>query len=404
MQSNKIYFQNKDGIQLSGNLELPADQKPHNFVLFAHCFTCNKNYHAVRNVSRALATNGFGVFQFDFTGLGESEGDFSQTTFSSNVADLIAAAEYMAEHYQAPTLLVGHSLGGTAAIMAAAKLRSVQAIATIGSPATPQHLTRLFESRLEDIETTGEAVVSIGGRPFKIRKEFVDELVNVTLPKLMEGLRKSILIIHSPQDAVVGISNAAALFEAAHHPKSFISLDGADHLLNTETDSLYAGNLIATWARRYLPTRKKLQLTSTHQVVALLQQDDTFTTTIRAGEHYLTADEPVKMQGNDFGPSPYELVASGLAACTAMTIKMYAARKNWPVEDIEVHITYRKDHAVDTAHQQDADAKIGVFERDVRVTGKLTQAQRDRILEIANKCPVHKTLHQGVVVRSQLVD
>ncbi len=403
MQANKVFFKNNKGIELSGHLDLPADQQPHNFVLFAHCFTCNKNFNAVRNVSLALSKQGFGVLQFDFTGLGASKGDFADTNFSGNVDDLLAAAQFLAKEYQSPSLLIGHSLGGAAAILAASQLDSVQAVATIAAPATPQHVAHLFQNSLEEINQTGKALVSIGGRPFTIKKQFLDDLSEVSFPKILGKLRKSLLILHSPQDSIVGIENASELFIKAHHPKSFISLDGADHLLNKEEDSLYAGDVIASWAKRYLPTQEKPEITTVHQVVALLQKDNAFTTTLKAGDHYLTADEPTSINGNNFGPTPYELVVSGLAACTAMTIKMYAVRKEWPLEDVEVHITYKKDHAEDTLNQEDKGARIDVFEREIKLTGNLNPKQRERMLEIANKCPVHKTLHSEVVVRTKLM-
>lgn len=404
MKTHKVHFKNKEGVQLSGRLDLPADQKPHNFALFAHCFTCNKNFHAVRNVSRALTGRGFGVLQFDFTGLGASKGDFSDSNFSGNVEDLLAAAQFMAEKHQSPTLIVGHSLGGAAAIMAASQLDSVQAVATIGSPSEPQHVKHLFQNSLEEIRESGEALVNIGGRPFTIRKGFLDDIANMRLLEVLKNMRKSVLILHSPQDTTVDIENAAELYGAAHHPKSFVSLDGADHLLNREEDSLYAGDVIASWAKRYLPVHTPPKLNSQHQVVALLQKNDQFTTSIKAGDHHLTADEPKSVKGNNFGPTPYELVASGLAACTAMTIKMYAQHKKWPLEDVEVHITYKKDHAEDSRHQEDKGAKIDIFEREIKLTGELDQTQQQRMLEIANKCPVHKTMQSEVLVRTQLME
>lgn len=404
MQGQKLTFKNREGVALSGRLDLPADQKPHNFALFAHCFTCNKNFHAVRNVSRALTSRGFGVLQFDFTGLGASGGDFSESNFSGNVDDLLAAADFLASDFQPPSLIIGHSLGGVAAILAASQLESVQAVATIGSPSNPQHVQHLFQNSLEEIAQSGKALVNIGGRPFTIKKQFLEDISQMTLLKVVKAMRKSILILHSPQDATVGIENAAELYGAAHHPKSFISLDGADHLLNREADSRYAGDVIASWARRYLPQQEAPTLSSLHQVVALLQKEDAFTTSIKAGDHYLTADEPKTVNGNNFGPTPYELVASGLAACTAMTIKMYANHKQWLLEDVEVHVSYRKDHAEDSQHQEEKGAKIDIFEREVKLTGELSAEQQQRMLDIANKCPVHKTLHSEVVVRTRLME
>ncbi|MEX2335790.1 MAG: alpha/beta fold hydrolase [Fulvivirga sp.] len=403
MQTTEVFFKNRDAVQLSGRLDLPADQKPHGFALFAQCFTCNKNFQAVRNVSRALTMRGFGVLQFDFTGLGDSKGDFSESNFSGNVEDLLAAAQFLKEEYQPPGLIVGHSLGGAAALLAASQLDSIEAVATIGSPSNPQHVQHLFQSSLEEIKKTGKARVSIGGRPFTIKEHFLNDLTEMALDKVVKALRKAILIMHSPQDAIVDIENAAELYQAAHHPKSFISLDGADHLLNRKADSLYAGDVIASWARRYLPYHEAPKLSSEHQVVASLLKDDVFTTSIKAGDHFLTADEPKTVNGNNFGPTPYDLLASGLAACTAMTIKMYASHKKWPLEDVEVHISYRKEHAEDCKHQEDEEAKIDVFEREIKLTGELDMRQLERMLEIANKCPVHKTLHSEVVIRTKLM-
>jgi uncharacterized OsmC-like protein/esterase/lipase len=404
IKANTLTFKNRKGIPLSAQLDFPADQKPHNYAIFAHCFTCNKNFNAVRNVSRALTSKGFAVLQFDFTGLGSSKGDFADTNVSGNVEDLLDAAQFLSDNYGAPGLLVGHSLGGAAALLAASQLDTVKAVATIGSPSNPQHVQHLFQNSLQEIKESGQALVDIGGRPFTIKKQFLDDISEMTLLKVVKAMRKSILVLHSPQDTIVGIDNAAELYAAAHHPKSFVSLDGADHLLNQQEDSLYVGDVIASWAQRYLPYHKKPAISSTHQVAALLRKDESFTTILKAGDHYLVADEPKKVNGNNFGPTPYELVASGLAACTAMTIKMYANHKQWPLEDVEVHISYKKDHATDSQHQEEKGAKIDIFEREIKLTGALDDAQKERMLDIANKCPVHKTLHSEVLVRTKLYE
>lgn len=402
--SKKLFFKNRNGFLISSLLDFPADQKPHNYVIFAHCFTCNKNFKAVRNVSRALTTKGFAVLQFDFTGLGNSEGMFSDTNFSNNIEDILDAAHFLSDNYGSPGLIVGHSLGGVAAIMAASQLDSIKTVATIGSPSSPEHVNHLFQNSLKEIQDSGRAIVSIGGRSFTIKKQFLDDISERPLLHVFKTMRKSILVLHSPQDDIVSIENAAALFTAAHHPKSFISLDGADHLLNSEADSLYAGEVIASWARRYLPYHQAPQLSSHHQVVAQLRKDEIFTTTLKAGDHYLIADEPKRVNGNNFGPTPYDLVASGLAACTAMTIKVYAKHKKWSLEDVEVHITYKKDYAEDSQHQDDKWAKIDIFDREIFFGGQLDDIQKERLLEIANKCPVHKTLHSKVLIRTKLLD
>lgn len=405
MNIQKVTFKNKSGHNLEGRLELPLDRHPHNFVIFAHCFTCNKNLLAVRNIGRALTSNGFGVLRFDFTGLGGSEGDFSETNFSGNVDDLVAAADYLEVEHRAPTLLVGHSLGGAAVIFAATKIASVNAIATIGAPSDPAHVQHLLKSSLEEIEAHGKAVVNLSGRDFTIKKQFLEDLRQKSLPETVKELRKPILLLHSPQDTIVGIKNAEAIYKAAQHPKSFVSLDGADHLLMDQKDSLYVGEVISGWAKRYLLFEEKSELPKTiHQVVASLDAQDGFTTQLKAGNHQMTADEPTAFGGNDFGPSPYEFVSSGLSACTVMTLQMYAKRKNWPLENVTVHTSYGKSHVLDCEQCETDDAKIDTFHRDIELFGDLDQKQRGRLLQIANKCPVHRTLHSNVQVITQLVD
>ncbi|CAM4403748.1 bifunctional alpha/beta hydrolase/OsmC family protein [Zobellia nedashkovskayae] len=405
MNLQKVSFKNKDGQDLVGRLELPANRHPHNFAIFAHCFTCTKNLTAVRNISKALTANGFGVLRFDFTGLGESEGDFADTNFSGNVDDLVAAADYLAENYKAPTLLVGHSLGGTAVIFAAGRINSIKALATIGAPSNPGHIKNLLKSGIPEIEETGKAVVNLSGRDFTIKKQFLDDLQHKPLAQILGKLRKPILILHSPQDATVEIKNAEEIYRAAHHPKSFVSLDGADHLLSNKRDSFYAGELISGWAKRYLTldTEQQEEPKTKHQVVASLDHDDGFSTQMKVGNHFMTADEPIDVGGNDFGPSPYELVSAGLSACTAMTVQMYAKRKGWKIDNIEVHTSYSRSHAVDCNECDIDSAKIDTFEREIKLTADLDEKQKKRILQIADKCPVHKTLHNETQVITTLI-
>lgn len=394
MGLQKVEFLNASGQQLAGRLELPADRHPHSFALFAHCFTCNKNLQAVRNIGKALTSKGFGVLRFDFTGLGESEGEFSETNFSGNVEDLIAAAAFLEKEYQAPQLLIGHSLGGAAVIFAAAQLPSAQALATIGAPAHPTHVKHLFRSSLEEIETSGRAEVQLGGRPFTIKKQFVEDLERQSLGETAKALRKPLLILHSPQDDTVGIKNAEEIYLAAHHPKSFVSLDGADHLLNNKADSLYTGEVIGSWAQRYLNTAEESEkaLNTNQQVVASLDGTEGFTTQMKVGKHFITADEPEKFGGNDFGPSPYELITAGLSACTVMTLQMYAKRKGWPLHNVTVHTSYGREHAADCEDCEKNSAKIDTFNKTLILSGDLSEEQRARLLEIADRCPVHKTL------------
>lgn len=322
MNIHKVSFTNKDKEQLAGRLELPLDQKPHNFVIFAHCFTCTKNLTAVKNVGRALTNAGFGVLRFDFTGLGESEGDFENTNFSGNVDDLIEAANFLEENYQAPTLIIGHSLGGAAAIFAASKLESIKAVAVINSPSDPSHVMHLLKDSEQEITKNGKARVNLGGVDFTIKKQFLDDLENNTLKDVVSDLRKALLILHSPQDNTVGIKNAEKIYIAAHHPKSFVSLDGVDHLLSKKEDSMYVGEVIAGWASRYVEIPPAKEIKSKSKVAASIGQDEKFTTNLKVGDHYLIADEPKSFGGNNFGPSPYEFLSAGLAACTVMTLSL----------------------------------------------------------------------------------
>jgi len=404
MNTQKIGFKNSKGETLIGKLALPANRQPHNFVLFAHCFTCNKNFSAIRNISRALTSQGFGVLRFDFTGLGESEGEFAESNFSGNVEDLVDAAQYLKEHHSSPTLLIGHSLGGAAAILASQHISSVRAVATIASPSSPEHVKHIFKDNLETIKDKGLAEVNIGGRSFTIKQQFIKDLKSNDFLDGLKSLGKALLILHSPQDTIVEIKNAEEIYVAAYHPKSFVSLDGADHLLSNSEDAIYAGEIIGSWSKRYLELPKNPSLETSHQVVASLDAEEGFTTQMKVGNHYLTADEPTSYGGQDFGPSPYELVSAGLSACTAMTIQMYAKRKKWDLENVEVHTSYSKTHASDCENCESPKTKIDTFQRSIKLTGSLDETQISKILEIADKCPVHKTLHNTIEITTKLTE
>ncbi|RQP15110.1 MAG: OsmC family protein [Chryseobacterium sp.] len=401
MKRINVDFQNKNGERLGGILQLPPDRDPHNFALFAHCFTCTKNLIAIRNISTELTRAGFGVLRFDFTGLGDSEGDFAETNFSGNVDDLVAAADFLRENYMAPSLLIGHSLGGAASIFAADRLPDVKAVATIGAPSDPVHVRHLLKEDHEEIERKGKALVDIGGRDFTIKKQFLDDLENYSMSEIVRHFKKSLLIMHSPQDRIVGIKNAEELFKAAFHPKSFVSLDGADHLLSDAQDSLYVGHVIAAWASRYVPIPAERTLKSKSRVTADLDSEDIFTTHIAAGSHSLVADEPVEVGGKDYGPSPYDYLASGLAACTAMTMQMYARHKKWDLQNVTVHIKHSREHAADCQNSEKPSAKIDTFTKEIEMHGPLSDEQRSRLMEIADRCPVHKTLSSEIRIRSE---
>lgn len=335
---------------------------------------------------------GIAVLRFDFTGLGESEGDFSETNFSTNVSDLVAAANFLGENYEFPQLLIGHSLGGAAILAASQQMENVKAVATIGAPISPEHVKHLFSENLEKIRKKGEAEVSIGGRPFTIKSQFVDDLKTSHVKKMLGHLKKALLILHSPQDSVVAIENAAEIYKSAKHPKSFISLDGADHLLSKKEDSIYAGNMIAIWSMRYLQIsdQRKSGLITDKQVVTRTKKS--YTTEIKAGTHDLMADEPEDVGGNNLGPDPYALLLASLGACTGMTLRMYADHKQWPLKEVKIHLEHTKVYQEDCQHCDEEGRKIDNIERILEVEGELSEAQQQRLLEIANKCPVHKTL------------
>jgi uncharacterized OsmC-like protein/fermentation-respiration switch protein FrsA (DUF1100 family) len=398
MASTKLQFINSEGLTLTGKIDMPADGKPGAYAVFAHCFTCNKNLTAVRTISRALNQEGIAVLRFDFAGLGESEGEFADTNFSSNVSDLVAASEALAKDYDSPKLLIGHSLGGAAVLFAGGEIDSVQAVVTIGAPSDPKHVVNLFSDGLDAIDEKGEAEVNIGGRPFKVKSQFIEDLKNRNPKEVVKSLRKPLLVMHSPQDSTVEIKNAAEIYSAAHHPKSFISLDGADHLLSNKADSTYVGKVIAGWADRYIDRKEIEDLETDHAV--LIRTGEKFTTDIKAGHHSLLADEPKSVGGDDLGPNPYDFLLSGLGACTGMTLRMYANRKKWDLQEVKVHLDHGRNHIEDC---EGGTKKIQVIDKVIELSGDLDDTQRARLLEIADRCPVHRTLNGELKIRSKLV-
>jgi uncharacterized OsmC-like protein/pimeloyl-ACP methyl ester carboxylesterase len=405
MQNQRITFPGASGALLSARLSLPADGNVRACALFAHCFTCSKDLRAAVNISRAMTQEGLAVMRFDFTGLGESEGEFAGTTFTSNIEDLIAASSFMEREFDAPAILIGHSLGGAAVLQAAARLPSVRAVATIGAPFDPAHVRNLFVDALPDIALHGSADVVLAGRRFTLGRGFVRDLEAHNVEETLASLGRPLLIFHSPVDNTVGIENAARLYQAARHPKSFVSLDDADHLLLRERDSLYVGSVLAAWVGRYLepmPQPQTIEELRADTAVTASTSTGAFRTEIRAGRHALVADEPTAVGGEDLGPTPYDLLASALGACTTMTLRMYADRKEWPLEEAVVTLKHSRVHELDEERCDTADARLDRLDRDLNLIGPLTPEQRQRLLEIAERCPVHRTLSAGVRIATRL--
>jgi putative redox protein len=400
MPSERFEFPNARGEKLAAVLDRPAGE-PVAYALFAHCFTCGKDVLAAKRIADGLTMRGIAVLRFDFTGLGASQGEFANTHFSSNVADLIAAANHLRDMYRAPGLLIGHSLGGAAVLAAAQHCPEARAVATIAAPADPAHVTGLFKGQVADIQAQGEVEVALAGRPFRIRKEFLDDVSEQKLQQCLANLRKALLVLHSPTDDLVGIENASAIFTAAKHPKSFISLSGADHLLSKRSDAVYVAEVIAAWSQRYLDMVPQPDVEPIEGVLVTETGNGKFEQSIVAGTHRYLADEPVSVGGNGSGPSPYEYVLAGLGACTSMTIRLYAEHKKLPLKRVAVHLTHDKIHAVDCENCETREGKIDRIEREIRLEGELSAEQRARLMEIADKCPVHRTLHSEIDVRTR---
>jgi len=390
MQFQKVSFKNSSGQELAGRIDFPLLSRPRAFVLFAHCFTCSKNLKSVEHISHAFTNLGMAVLRFDFTGLGQSEGDFADTNFSSNLSDLDDAYRFLEEHYEAPKILVGHSLGGAAVLHVSTALEKVQAVATIGAPSDPTHVAHLLEEGREELEKKGEAKINIGGRSFNIKKQFLDDLAQKEGKEVIKEIGKALLILHSPQDTIVGIENAQEIYTSAMHPKSFVSLDGANHLLTNEADAKYTGTMIASWAERYVDLNELDEMPEGEVKVRIGNKG--YTTEIIAGKHNMIADEPPSVGGDDNGPTPYGYLLSALGACTAMTLRMYADFKKLDLKEVEVDLTHDKIHQKDGENSESSQGKIDVMKRKIRLKGDLTPEQRKRLIEIADRCPVHKTL------------
>ncbi len=376
---------------LSGRLDLPLKRTPRAYVLFAHCFTCSKNLRSVDHISQSMTAEGFAVLRFDFTGLGQSKGEFADSNFSTNLDDLTSACTFLGENYASPQVLIGHSLGGTAVLHVAGMLPDVKAVVTLAAPADPGHVMHLLSSSVDTLEKDGEAEVDIGGRPFKMKKQFLDDLkAREEKEDVIAHLGRALLVMHSPQDTIVGIDNAADIYARARHPKSFISLDGADHLLFNEKDAWYTGKMAAAWCARYIDEAEQ-EVAPEGEVLTRVGGAG-YTTEVIAGRHHLLGDEPADVGGADLGPSPYGYLLAALGTCTAMTLRMYADYKKIDLHEVEVRLTHDKVHKDDGENSESAKGKIDQIKRLIKLTGDLTDAQRKRLIQIADRCPVHKTL------------
>jgi putative redox protein len=407
MPTERFQFTGSEGHQLAASLDLP-EREPLAYALFAHCFTCGKDVLAAKRIAVALAAKGIAVLRFDFTGLGSSEGDFANSTFSSNVADLVLAADHLRETRKAPTILIGHSLGGAAILAAAGQIPDARAVVTIAAPSDPAHVTGLFRDRIDDIRKHGKVEVSLAGRPFHITSEFLDDIAEHHLMEHVTKLHKSLLIMHSPTDDTVGIDNATRIFVAAKHPKSFVSLADADHLLTGKRDAAYVADVIAAWAERYLDAGVSGQTADLAEVPRLVVVRETrnskFQQTIAVGPHRMLADEPVAAGGEDTGPGPYDFVLAGLGACTSMTMRLYAERKSLPLERVTVTLKHSKIHAEDCAECETKAGMLDRIERVIAMEGALDPEQRKKLMEIADKCPVHRTLTSEIRIVTEAVD
>jgi putative redox protein len=401
MRTERLQFANAKGEKLAALIDLPLG-KPVAFALFAHCFTCGKDNLAAKHISERLAMCGIGVLRFDFTGLGMSEGEFADTHFSSNVDDLVAAGDHLRKTYGAPAILIGHSLGGAAVLAAAHRIPDAHAVVTIAAPSDPAHVVGLFKDDVDKIREQGQVEVRLAGRPFRIKREFLDDVAQQRIEDCLANLRKALLVFHSPTDDIVGIENASRIFITAKHPKSFVSLAGADHLLSKKDDAVYVANVIAAWAERYLEQPAERSDEQIEGGIVLVRETGggKFQQEVMSGPHRFLADEPVKAGGLDSGPGPYDLLLASLGACTSMTLRLYADNKKLSLDRVSVRLTHNRIHAEDCLNCETKEGMIDRIDRNITLEGELSADERKRLLEIADKCPVHRTLESEIEIRT----
>ncbi len=401
MSREKLEFPGYDGSRLAALLELP-DEQPQAYAIFAHCFSCGKDIAAASRISRALASRGYAVLRFDFTGLGNSDGDFANANFSSNVEDLMQAAAYLEAEYAAPQLLIGHSLGGTAVLMAAAQLSSVEAVVTIGAPSEPAHVLKQFSGDVARIEQAGLAEVDLAGRAFTIRKQFIDDARTTEVLGSIGAAKKAVLVMHSPVDQTVSIGQAEKIYGAVKHPKSFIGIDNADHLLTKKADSEFVAAMISEWAARYVtPVSTAREVAVESGQILVEEHNQRFARRVISDAHTWLADEPKAVGGSELGPDPYEHLLAALGTCTSMTIRMYANRKKLPLDDVTVKLYHTRRHVEDCEGCDESPKRIETLHREISFTGDLTEAERNRLLEIADRCPVHRTLEGELLITTE---
>lgn len=407
MNTIKLHIKNKIGNLLFSRLYTPINGKVDKIAIFAHCFTCSSSLSVVKNISQELTNSGISVLSFDFTGLGHSEGDFSETNISTNISDILDINEYLSKHYSSASILIGHSLGGAAVLLSANMLLNLEAIVTIAAPSYASHVTKHFYNAEERILKEGEATILIGERPFNIKKEFLEDLTKHDIVEEVHNLNKPLLILHSPQDVIVEIENAASIYHNARHPKSFISLNGSDHLITNKEDAFYVANVIGSWVKRYVKINPKneeiLKSTEGEQVLVYHDVSEAFTNHIYTISHHIFGDEPISFGGDDLGLSPYELLNAAIGSCTVLTLKLYAQRKGWDLKEVYVYLSYSKKHASELMLDIDDMGQLDHISKKIKLIGNLSNEQQQKLKEIASKCPVHKTVSGMVYFTTDLM-